>query len=147
MAAAAAADASPHFILTARHSPFELAVLAVALITGVINLVANSTSPSLQAVAAAIPFYPQVWGAGLVLGSTAGLVSVFLKIPMSLILERIGLSLLATLFTSYGIAIGLAAGGRGIGSVLLVGSFAIGSVLRILAINRDIRLIGKAAAA
>lgn len=136
---------SPRFILTARHSPFEIMVLVVSLLTGVINLFGFNTSPTLEAVTRTIPFYLPVWGVGLVVGAATALVSVFLTIPMSLILERIGLSLLATLFTTYAIAVVLGAGSRGIGTALLVGCFALGSVLRVLSINRDIRLIGVAA--
>lgn len=137
---------SPAFIFTARHSPFEIVVLLVSLLTGVINLAGASTSPSLTAVAGAIPFYLPVWGAGLMLGSSAALVSAFLALPTSLVLERIGLSLLATLYTSYAAAILIAAGGRGAGTALLVSCFALGSVLRIFQVNRDIKLIGRAAA-
>lgn len=140
------AVSSPAFVFTARHSPFELVILLVSLLTGVINLAGASTSPSLASVASAIPFYVPVWAAGLVLGSSTALVSAFLAIPTSLVLERIGLSLLATLFTSYAAAIVIAAGTRGFGTALLIGCFAFGSVLRIHQINRDIKLIGRAAA-
>lgn len=138
--------ASPRFILTARHSPFEIIILLMSLLTGIINLLGFSTSPSLKAVTETLPFYVPVWGGALIAGSATALISIFRTIPMSLILERIGLTLLATAFTSYSFAIVLAAGTRGIGTALLTGAFAAGSVVRVLQINRDIRLIGEAAA-
>lgn len=136
----------PRIILTARHNPFEIIILLMSLLSGVLNVLGFATSPALAVVTAAIPFYGWVWGFGLILGSGTALASLLYTIPMSLILERIGLTLLATLFTSHAIAIGLAAGTRGLGTALIVGSLAIGSALRVHAISRDIKMIGKAAA-
>lgn len=143
---AAGPAAGPAFIFTARHSPFEIAFLLMSVVSGVVNLIGGSTSPSLSAFAEALPWFLPAWGAGLIAGGICGLASVFMALPGSLIIERIGLSLLATLYSSYAVAVLFFAGGRGLGSGLLVLCVVVGSVLRILAIGRDIRLIGRAAA-
>jgi len=141
-----AAGAAPAFIFTARHSPFEVAFLLLSIVVGVVTMFGGSTSPSLTAFTEVLPWFLPAWGAGLAAGGIAGVASVFMTLPGSLIIERIALSLLATLYSSYAIAVFAISGTRGLGTGLLVGCVVAGSTFRILAINRDIRLIGRAAA-
>lgn len=132
----------PVIVVTARRRPIEVSVLAISFLTGLLNLL--RPSDALSALSQFVPFYPVIWSVGLMLGAAAGLVGATRELPLSLILERIGLSVLATMFVTYTAAIVTIFGARGWGSAIIVGGLALGVLGRIRQISRDLRSIEEA---
>lgn len=130
-------------ILSGRHRPLEIAVLLASLFTGLLGLFGTSTR-TVSAIDLMLPGYGWVWFAAITLGSTIALGSLPLKIPSSLIWERIGLSILATFFLGYTFAALTFAGGSGIrGSVYLL-AFGLGALFRGWQISRDLKKLAEA---
>jgi hypothetical protein len=117
------------------NQPFEVALLVTCVLTGVTGLLTGNAAPVLQQV---LGDHVWVWHAGLVVGSAVTLVAVFLRLPMTLVVERVGMIWLATLFLAYGAAILLlstatvaTAGGITLG-------FGLASIARVVQITNDL---------
>lgn len=129
-------------IQSARHRPFEIAILTAATLTGVFSFF-TPKSPSILAMEASIPYYGYVWSIGLILGGGLGLASLLMKIPSTLLVERISMSLLSTLFLAYAFSavfiLGISLGS--VGGLLNLLAFGGGALARAFQISRDLKNI------
>lgn len=91
-------------IVRSGRNPLSATVLAVFAVSGVLGLLDPSqASPILRGV---LGHYVWIWHGGLVIGSATALVGVTVLKPLNdVLVERIGMVWLATLFLSYFVAV------------------------------------------
>lgn len=94
-------------ILRSGSSPFEVLVMAACLISGVSGLFPHERRGVIDQLAEGGAV---AWYIGLIVGGAVVLVGLFLRLPTSLLVERVGLLLLGGLFVGYGIGIYLLLG-------------------------------------
>lgn len=135
------ADLRPVLILSARHRPIEISILFSALLSGVLGLTLVRTTQTNSILERLVPGYSWVFHTGLVLGSAVALISIFLKLPASLILERIGLATLTTFLLGYSISSFILLGVVGFSGASFMLFIGLGTLGRILQLNRDIRTL------
>jgi hypothetical protein len=135
----------PVQVATGRSSPFEVMILAAAVIAGSV-LLTMQLSP--RSVASALhPVIQQVWQYELLIGGVVGLVGVFWpgSLYASLKVERIGMIILATATTMYTIALATVSGSQAITAGSFVGAIAVASWVRFAQIVRDLSRATRAA--
>lgn len=129
------------FVLTARHRPFEVLVLIITLLTGLLGLFDLRPTRTMNVIEYFLPGYAWIWYGFIILGAAVSLYSCFLTVPSALILERIGMTILVTFYFGYSFcALFLPAGG-GISSALTLAGFGIAAAFRIRNLNKDIRIL------
>jgi hypothetical protein len=94
-------------VLRSGRSPFQVLLMAACLISGVSGLLPHEQRSIIDQLADG---RATAWYAGLIFGGIVVLVGLFLRLPTSLLVERVGLLLLTGLFIGYGIGIYLLLG-------------------------------------
>lgn len=135
---------APLMVSTGRH-PHEITLLVMCLISGFAGFLTPSSdhADSLNTIFPGHMIY--VYFGSLIFGSGVALSALVQASSLiSLKLERAGLTILTG--SMVGLAGGVAAvvGFRGIATILLVMAYAIANVIRVVQINRDIKLINRA---
>lgn len=133
------ADLRPVLILSARHRPLEISILVSGLLTGLLGLINYNSAGATRRLDELIPGYTWVFYAGLFLGSSTALVSIFLNLPTSLILERIGLTLMTMFLLGYAVSSIIIYGVVGLSGAWFISFISFGCVGRICQLNRDIK--------
>lgn len=128
-------------VLDSRHRPMELSVLVVALFAGLFGLIRDQPGSVLSQLSFG---YPWIWNAGVMLAATVALSSVFLAIPDSLLLERVGLCMLFTFFGSYGVGGLVLSGGPAFPAAFYSITIAGGAVGRAVQITNDLKRLRRA---
>lgn len=127
----------PLVLTSGRANPFEVLLLVACTFTGVFGLVApGSGSRTID------QFIPHPWTvvfyAALFVSAALALAGVFLRMPLALLIERVGMAVLSSLLLVYGLAVyalhGLSVGVAG--AIIL--SFGVAAVLRVVQISRDL---------
>lgn len=128
----------PVFVRNARE-PFECMFLLACLISGGVGVASwpVSASPNLVLALGPMAYW---WYVGLASGSLIGLVSCFLRAPVNIAVERVGILLLTGLCTAYGVALLANAGGTTSGTLTTLAFGGAGAV-RAWTITRDLRRI------
>lgn len=130
-------------ILRSGRSPFEIYLLAAAILTGVIGLF----NPRPTGASAVLPLWElYTWDGGLIVGGLVALVGVCMSSPTSLLVERAGLLVLAGWSVGWAVLIGASLGMRATLSVLFVGAFGAACLTRALLIGADLRRVSAASA-
>jgi hypothetical protein len=117
--------------------PHEVALLSAATLFGVCGLFFFPFVATTTARALPVPFGHLLY-AGLFIGSAISLVGVFWRGLTGALIERSGLFSVSVWGFSYGIAILINSGARGIGFGLFMASFAIANIVRVWQINHEI---------
>lgn len=119
--------------------PFELLFLVAALLVGIAGLLFDASSPNLRS---ALPGSLLMWWqAGLISGALISLYGISYPPPVSLLIERTGLLLLAGLCGAYAVAI-IVNAAEGLATGLFVGfAFSGASLLRSIQITRDLKRV------
>lgn len=94
-------------VLRTGRSPFQVLLMAACLISGVSGLIPHEQRSIIDQLADG---GARIWYAGLVVGGTIVLAGLFLQLPTSLLVERVGLLLLTGLFVGYGVGVYLLLG-------------------------------------
>lgn len=126
-------------IQSIRHRPFEVVIVFTVLLTGIAS--SFNKSPVVAAIEQTLPFYGYVWNIGLILSGTVGVISIIMNMPSTLIVERISMSLMATLFIAYGFTVVFIIGTSSIAGVLSLFAFGTGAFARIIQITGDLKKI------
>lgn len=122
-------------------NPFQLWMLAACVLSGVAGLVTPGASRS--AINALLPGWEtEAWYICL---AVFGLIALYGSIRNSLLVERVGVATLSMVAVLYAVAVVAAAGPRGLFVGLLVAAFACACATRFLQINRDLRVLTRAA--
>lgn len=131
-------------MIVAVHSgrnPFQLWLLAACVLSGITGLVTPGANNSV--ITKLLPGWEvDAWYAGLALFAAIGLVG---SIRNSLLVERVGIAALSAVSVLYAVAIIAAAGERGVFAALLIAAFSCACVTRFVQINRDLRVLARAA--
>lgn len=134
----------PVQIASGRH-PFEVAVLIAAVACG-IALVVSDRRPA--SVTASMNVTVQtLWQVGLIVAGVVGLVGLFWPgdLSTSMGVELIGMILLGTVTTMYGLALFVVAGWEAIAAGAFVVAVAVAAWARTAQVLRDRRRVGRAA--
>lgn len=116
-------------------------MLAACVLSGVYGLIASASTSS--AISQLLPGWEtDGWYAGLLL---FGAVALYGSARSQMLTERVGQATLSAVALLYSIAVIAAAGERGLFIAALVAAFAAACVTRVVQINRDLRLLAKAA--
>lgn len=130
-------------IKSGRH-PLAVTLLAFCVVSGVGGVVTYGRSAS-----TVLRTFPEPLGriyySVLALGSVLAIVGIFWRGFGGPRLEKSGLWMLAGLFTSYGVMAITVAGWRALFFALLLFGFALGSLLRIIQIRRELKKVIAAA--
>ena len=121
-----------------RH-PFEIVVLVALILLGVGGLLSGSARQTSSTGELLGPVWTVLWDSVLIVGSGTALVGLFLREPLSLLIERIGMYVLATACGAFGVAV-IASGELAYlrtGTIFL--AVAITALYRIGQLTRDIR--------
>lgn len=86
-------------------SPFQIVILISCILTGLVGLITGSSSPA--SIAEVYGDWAVLWNIGVVLGGAGTLGAMFSPVPANLLVERVGMIWLATMFFAYGVAIAL----------------------------------------
>lgn len=131
--------------LSSGRQPFEVLLLVACVLTGAVGVVVpGAGSPTIDRF---VPqpfttlFYVALFGSAAV-----SAVGVSLRLPTSLLVERIGMVVLSALLLIYGIAVyALHGPAVGIGGVIII-AFGVAAMLRCAQITRDLRKLKAALA-
>lgn len=127
-------------ILSGRHRPIEVTFLVASLLLGIFGLIRPART--VQQLDEMIGF-GFLWYIGIAVGAIISLVSLFFKMPLNLLWERIGLVIIATFFLGYSFATTMFFGWPGLQGSILIINFGVGAALRAWQISQDLRLLGK----
>jgi hypothetical protein len=124
-------------MLASARNPFEIVMILAGLLAGIAGLVVPGSGA--RVIYNLLPHYAQVFNACLVLGTGTVAVSLFLRPPMTLLIERVGMIWLAGLLLPYGIAIvcAVSVGFHPLG--LLILGYGLACAARVLQITRDLQ--------
>jgi len=86
-------------------SPFQIVILVFCILTGVIGLATGSASPA--SLAEVYGHWAALWNVGVAIGGAGTLAAMFSPVPANLLVERVGMIWLSTLFLAYAVAIGV----------------------------------------
>jgi hypothetical protein len=86
-------------------SPFQIVILVACVLTGLVGLITGSSSPA--SIAEVYGDWAVLWNVGVVLGGVGTLGAMFSPVPANLLVERVGMIWLATMFFAYAVAIAL----------------------------------------
>ena len=131
----------PHrkpLLIQSGRQPFEIVILTTCIVSGLAGLLAGEPSVTLQRVLGDLTW---TWSLSLFLGSSISMVGVWLKSPVCLLIERIGMMWLGCIFLAYGLAIALTGEARVITSATLVLGLGIAAATRSFQISKDLRKI------
>lgn len=132
-------------LINSGRQPFELVILAVCVLSGLSGLlVPGAQSP---AIVAALGEWTWAWYVGLTLGGAVPLVGVWLKMPTCLLIERVGMVWLSTLFLAYGVGIAFVADSRGVTAAAFTAGYGLAAAARVWQISRDLRKLKAAISA
>jgi hypothetical protein len=127
-----------------RREPFELWLLAACCASGLAGLLAPGRAAGVLALLP--PWERYTWSAGLLLGGGTALAGVIAASPVGLLVERIGLCVLAGWCCGYGAAVVGVAGLRGTVAAAFVLGFAAACAVRAWQIGRQLRAAATGAA-
>lgn len=126
----------PLVVLSGRHRPHELLLLAVSIVTGVAYLIG---APPPQSIAALMPTWAlHVWAAGLAASGILGLTGALTRRGWSLALEQAAMLIGAGALVWYVGAV-VPFGWRGLFAGLISLAWASANVARAVQIRRDLR--------
>lgn len=129
-------------VVTGRHRPHELALLAVSAVLGGAFLVA---APPPTSVASQMPHpYVVVWASGLLVSGVVGLIGCLARLPSrrGLLLEMGGMLIQAGALLIVLAAVIAFAGWRGLFSGALIAGWVAANLVRVWQIRRDLRQFG-----
>lgn len=122
-------------VLRSGRNPFEAYLLAACFLVGVAGLVAPESQSS---VVTHLPRWEVAsWYGGLVAGSGVCLAGIAMRGVKSLLVERVGLLMLAAFSVLYSVAVLAAAGARGTFVAVFIAAFAGAAVGRFVQISID----------
>lgn len=128
----------PLVIVSGRHRPHEILLLAVSLVTGLAYTIG---APPPASVSSLLPGWAlHVWSAGLLLSGVIGLTSVASRAYWALKIEASAMLIGAAALVWYSAAIATF-GWRGLFAGAITGAWAAANLVRALQIRRDLRLI------
>src|SRR2546430_17175936 len=129
-------------ILASSNSPFQILTVVACLISGVAGLFPHESTGVIDQLADGGAL---IWYSGLALGAVIALVGRFFQLPMSLLVERVGLYLLAGVMLSYGFGIYLLIGfERARLSGVIIVAFGLACAVRCWQIGRDLQRLRRA---
>lgn len=125
----------PLVVVSGRHRPHELLLLAVSLVTGVAYTIG---APPPASVSALLPAWAlHVWSAGLVVSGVVGLAGALTRRWWSLQVEQAGMLLGAAALIWYTAAV-VPFGWRALLAGLISVAWALANVVRAVQIRRDL---------
>lgn len=133
--------ARPVVLVTGRHRPHELLLLAVSVVLGAAYLLG---SPPPASIASLMPrWVVDVWAAGLVVSGVAGLVGCFWRqdIVLGLGLEMGGMLIGAGAILIYCVAVIAVTGLAGAFTASLTGAWMAANLIRAGQIRRDLSIL------
>lgn len=125
-------------LLGSSRSPFQIVVLAACVMAGIVGLLPHQSTSVLDTLAKG---YAHGWYIGLIVGGGLALASLTLRnIALALLIERVGLALLAGLFTAFGISVYFLLGWDLVrtGGITTL-AFGIAAAARVWQITHDLR--------
>jgi hypothetical protein len=129
-------------ILRSANSPFQILTVVACLISGVAGLFPHEPSGVIDQLTGGGAL---IWYSGLILGAAVTLGARFFDLPTSLLVERVGLYLLAGLALSYGVGIYLLIGfERARLSGVIIMAFGVACTVRSWQIGRDLQRLRRA---
>lgn len=129
----------PLIVLTGRHRPHELALLAVSAVLGAAFLLA---APPPTSVASQMPHpYVVAWATGLMVSGVVGLVGCLARLPSrrGLLLELGGMLIGAGALLTVLVEVFAFAGWRGLFSGGFVAAWIAANLMRVWQIRQDLR--------
>jgi hypothetical protein len=125
-------------VLRSGRNPFEVWLLAACIITGAAGFI--TTQAVSGAVARTVPHWAgALWYAALFVGASISFVGIMLHGLKSLLVERVGLLLMATFGVVYAGAVIAVAGLNGLFPATFVAGFAAANISRFVQIGRDLK--------
>ena len=129
-------------VLRSANSPFQILTVVACLISGVAGLFPHEPSGVIDQLANG---GTQIWYVGLIIGAAIALGGRFFQLPMSLLVERVGLFLLAGLMLGYGVGIYLVVGWeRARTAGVIIAAFGVACAVRSWQIGRDLERLRRA---
>lgn len=107
-------------LIPAGRNPFEIVLIVAGLMAGITGLlIPGAGSRTIQEI---LPGYTVAWNVCLVIGAGTAALSLVLKQPLTVLVERVGMIWLSALFTPYGVAvIALSASPASTGGITILG--------------------------
>lgn len=125
-------------VLRSGRNPFEVWLLAACIVTGAAGFVTSQAVSG--AVARSLPHWAgTLWYAALFVGASISFVGVMLRGLKSLLVERVGLLLMAGFGLVYAAAVVAAAGLSGLFVATFVAGFAAANISRFTQIAGDLK--------
>lgn len=106
-------------LVDAGRNPFQIWLLAICALTGVLGLLPNT--PTRSSVVAVLPSWAALlWYAGLLATGLLGLSALLLALPRCLLVESTAMAVLGGLLSGYSIAVIILADGWPVGAISLI---------------------------
>lgn len=131
-------------VLRTGRSPFQVLLMVACLISGVSGLFPHEQRGVIDQLAEGAA---GAWYTGLIVGGSVVLVGVCMRVPTSLLVERVGLLLLTGLFLAYGVGVYLLLGNDQVrvGGVITI-ACGVACGVRAWQIGRDLSRLRRALA-
>jgi len=125
-------------LIRSGRNPFEVLLLCACAVAGAIGLIAPGASAN--AITATLPHWEVLcWYSGLLAGGVVSLAGVFARGVTSLLVERVGIIILACLMLAYALALFTQVGIRGVLPGAVTGLFAVACAVRFVYITTDLK--------
>jgi hypothetical protein len=121
-----------------RH-PLAVWFLAACVLSGISSLVIDSEPPTLQRNLPAWVLF--AWSWSLILGAGVALAGVVIRPAWGILVERLGLSVLAPAVLGYATAVVVVNGQRAVFAGAIVGSLGVACIARVVRITIDVRRV------
>lgn len=125
-------------VLRSGRNPFEVWLLGACIVTGAAGFLTSQAVSG--AVARALPPWAgTLWYASLFVGASISFTGIMLRGLKSLLVERVGLLLMAGFGLVYAAAVVLSAGWSGLFVAVFVAGFAAANISRFVQIGQDLK--------
>lgn len=130
-------------MLTPGRNPFEVVLVAAALLAGVTSLLVPGAGSRI--IVEVLPDYVMVWNVGLLVGASTTAVAMLLPQPWTVLIERVGMTWMAALFLPYGVAVMILGNSLSSTGALLILGYGLACAARAWQITYHRRVLRRAA--
>jgi hypothetical protein len=136
----------PHrkpLLVQSGRQPFEVVILVTCVLSGLVGLLTNEYPAPVKLI---LHSFTWAYGASLSAGAVIALIGIYIKPVASLLVERVGMAWLGSIFFAYAVAVTVQPQGRGLTGAILLFGLGLATIARAITITRDLRKVQQALA-
>lgn len=123
-------------MVTSGRNPFEIILILAALLAGLTGLLVPGSGSGL--IQRLLADWEVVWNVGLTVGAATAALSLVLKPPMTLLIERVGMTWLAALMIPFGAAVYVLSDNPASTGAFLIAGYGVACAARVAQITHQL---------